>query len=147
MSRSPFYFIEKRNDQGEWENVYLYTKDKDGNYDPWMWDTGNADENLFSLIFDQLDGSHRALPRDLAPDTKDFIGEEYDPTSAWYDYVELSLIAKSDKAIVTDYWEDEYNKKVNGLTDFMTRINMILSANYIWDPYPGQVRIICLLYW
>lgn len=160
MSRSVWYFIEKKNDNGEWEDVNIYTKDENGEYKPYDWDTGNADWALFDLIFEKFSGAYRRIPNDLGPAASALFDK--DPaedswfncnpresyTTAWYDLIELRLLEDSPQAIVPNDWYEEDNDEpefVNGLSNFMDKIELILDANEIWYVEPGQVRIICAM--
>ena len=161
MSRTPFYWIEKKNrETGKWEDVNLYVQ-KNGEYKPWEWDTGNADYALFDLLFEKFDGAARRIPNDLGPSAARFFDEpdpeiwgdaEYDKRrgtrNAWYDLVELRLLAKTKEAMVYNVWFEENPDEpeyINGLSNFLTQIEFICDANDIWYPAPGEVRIICAL--
>ena len=155
MSRTPRFFIEKRNENGEWEDVTLYIKDEEGEFKPLWLDTGNADYELFELIFEKLDGSYRGLPEKLGPLATKYFDEEEDGFSTlreaakntWYDYIELNLLAKTDEAMVIDYdavpdVEGNY-PKYNALESLISKVNWIMYENNIYFPEPGEVRILC----
>ena len=157
MSRTPLYWIEKKNEEtGKWEDVNIYLKDGD-EYKPWMWDTGNADYNLFELLFEKFDGAHRRVPEDLAPSARKFFDEDEDDfygdvrnstTNTWYDLVELRLLHKTKDAIVANEYYGEFDDEpeyINGLDNFIDIVNMICNANGIWYPKPGEVRVICAI--
>ena len=161
MSRTPLYWIEKKNKEtGKWEDVNLYVKDGD-EYKPWLWDTGNADHALFDLLFEKFDGAVRRIPDDLAPSAAHFF-DDPDPEvwggierdmrqltrNAWYDLVELRLLAQTKNAMVYNIWHEDDSEEpeyINGLTNFLEKIEFICDANEIWYPNPGDVRIICAL--
>ena len=166
MSRTPLYWIEKKNTEtGEWEDVNVYVKNGD-EYKPYERDTGNADYNLFKLLFEKLDGAHRRIPNDLAPAARKFFDETVnewtgevgnmrrDAETALFDLVELRLLNKTKDVIVYNEWyeedpdELEYSdepKYTNGLEDFVRIVEFICDANGIWYPNPGEVRIICAI--
>ncbi len=156
MSRTPRFFIEKKNEDDGWDDVNLYIKNKDGEYEPVWIDTGNADYELFDLIFEDFDGAYRSLPYNLGPTASEYFdkddGDGLPPMrkaakTTWYDYVELNLLAQTEKAMVTDY-EAEPNEngaypKYNALAALVDKINFIVAENQIYFPKPGEVRILC----
>ena len=155
MSRTPRFFIEKRKEDGSWEEVTLYLKNDKGEFEALWLDTGNADYDMFELIFDEFDGHWRSLPDDLSPSVSQYfdVADDDFPTmresaqNTWYDYVELNLLAKTDAAVVTDYdaepnSEGEYPKR-NALQSLVSKIDWIVYENGIFYPNPGEVRIIC----
>ena len=155
MSRTPLYWIEKKNTEtDEWEDVNVYVKNGD-EYEPYEWDTGNADCNLFKLLFEKLDGAHRRIPNDLAPAARKFFDEtngEYDmrrsAETALYDLVELRLLNRTKDVIVYNEWYEEDSDEpeyINGLENFMRIVEFICDANGIWYPNPGEVRVICAI--
>ncbi len=160
MSRTPRFFIEKRNEDGSWEDVTFYIKNEDGEFEPLWLDTGNADYELFELLFEKFEGSWRRLPKELGPIASKYFDSKEDDEdgefsvsmrsaaqTTWYDYIELNLLAETDQVMVTDYDvepdEDGNYPQYNALENFMSKINFIVEENGIYYPNPGEVRILC----
>lgn len=99
-------FIEKRNKKtGKWEDVYLYRKNNDGEFERCLIYPGR-NHDLFNLLSNVGSGFYwpdtnpgylvapRGLPDDISDYTKECWGEgEYYFGATWYDYQELSTYA------------------------------------------------------
>lgn len=155
MSRDMYTFIEKKNEEGIWESIELYFK-KDGGYWPVDITPENADYNLYNAIWhNDMAAARRKIPYDLGKSAYKFFDEcdvrTQNTSTALFDWVELSLLAETDRALVEDDWyepeeDEEWNPpRVNGLEKWVERIYGVLIANEIYYPDPGEVRIIAAL--
>lgn len=146
------YLEHKNAETGNWEPMNLYI-DKNG-------EKKYVDiyHGRYYLLFGQLAGVRVMIepfvyPRGLPNDLSDFVREEYEKGNDkldndetvnwfhdmfWYDYVELKLYSKTDKATIED-WEKE---PVNPTEDLMRDIDFVLDMYDIWDPKPGDIRIV-----
>lgn len=156
MSRSMWTFIERKTKNGKWKPVNLYTK-QGGKIKPICITPENADYNLYDAIWNnELDGAYRKIPYDLGSEASKFFDDDKggwdnprDYQTAWFDWIELSLLAQTPQAMVEDEWyepeeDEEWNPpKVNGLEEWVRRIAGIIEANGIYHPLPGEIRVLC----
>ena len=163
MSRDMWTFIEHKNDKtNRWEPVDIYIKNGEGKFIPEPVDTGNADYNLFNVIWDNphfdgqgLDAAYRQIPNDLGEEASKFFDKEVEHefdsprkcnTIAWFDWTELKLLQKTEFVMIPDFFQGcDKGPKVNGMKEWFRQIEMRLTANSLADANPGEVRILAAL--
>lgn len=146
------YLENKNEENGTWEPMNIYIE-KNGEKERVYIYNGR-----YYLLFGQLAGVRAMIdpfvyPRGLPDDLSSFILEEYEKgndkldngeivnwfhTPFWYDYVELKLYSKTDEATI-EGWEDV---PVNPVADLMRDIDFVLDLYSIWNPKPGDIRIV-----
>ena len=132
--------IEKRNKEtGKWEDLYLYRKNKDGEFERCFIYPGRNYE-LFSLL-SEVNSFHwplsnpgylvepRGLPEDISDYTRECWGDGTNYFGAtWYDYQELStythLLNEANKMM------NEKNARIKELEKEVKKLNKELKKSY-----------------
>ena len=133
--------IEKRNKEtGKWEDLYLYRKNKDGEFERCLVYHGRC-HSLFSLLSNVGVGFYwpcvnqgylvdpRGFPDDASDYTKECYGDgEYYFGATWYDYQELStythLLNESNKMM------KEKNARIKELEKEVKKLDKELKKSY-----------------
>lgn len=144
-------YVDRKNEDGKWETLRLYTKTVDNEYVDKTWEI--TDDRNYAL-FEKLAGVRgfvspmvdlRGLPKDLTNlEMKDYYGENGEDkgcwhSETWYDYCELCALAQTPGAISDDEDDEE---PYNPVAEYLAKVNAILQAYDVYYPNPGEVRIV-----
>lgn len=139
----------------EWTTLKLYKKNlRTGEFEEAETNLESRDYNLFSFLagvrgcYEPIDDLRGWPQENITPDVLDYMyykdedsegrGEEWLHSYTWYDYTELKLFARTSEA---EIWIDDI-KKYNPVKRFVEDIDVILDAYWIWNPKPGEVRVL-----
>lgn len=149
-------YVEKLNDNNEWE--YIYMKDKDGDTVTWY----PRDYTLFGLLaevrregYDDLT-KVRGLPYNMSDEVNQAYEEYKDDyhSATWYMLSELDsmkqyLIMKRENIILSNLLaqeekvqlKEEYESIIGSLTSFCNAIEFICSTNFTYSPDKARVIV------
>lgn len=159
MSTDIHVYVERKNEDGNWEYLTVYSKDsKTNEYKDAEWRLFMRDYNLFDWLTANV-SDKMPYPRDVPKDMSNTVKEKYDAgidpnngvnyyyNATWFDWVELCMLSEYCGMMPID---EDYNVETeeydvvmgNPSKRFVRTIEMILAANDVYFPMPGEIRVV-----